>query len=195
MQGRATNQAVSEPEASSKGRGSGRDDQQLVQRAKANDAAALHELVDRYADDMYGTACFLVGNREEAHDVVQETLIGMIRALPSFEGRSSFKTWLWGILIRQAARSRRSAKPTAMLPDGAADGRAESSDARMDIEAALGRLSADHRQVLVLREFEGMSYAEISATLSVPQGTIESRLFRARQELKKHLAGYGPAGK
>ena len=167
------------------------DDRELVQRARGNDPDALHQLVDRHAADMYATAAFLVGNREEANDVVQETLLGMIRALPSFEGRSSFKTWLWGILIRQAARSRRKRTPSlGEMPEGAA-ARSGSADARMDIEAALAKLGPEHRQILVLREFEGMSYADIAAALALPQGTVESRLYRARQELKRYLAAYG----
>jgi RNA polymerase sigma-70 factor (ECF subfamily) len=68
----------------------------------------------------------------------------------------------------------------------------ESANRRRDVKAALDRLSYDHRQVVVLREFEGMTYAEIAEAVGVPRGTVESRLYRARQELKEMLKDYLP---
>ena len=78
-------------------------------------------------------------------------------------------------------------------PGRAADASADDRiDARLDILETIGALSTPHQQVVVLRELEGMSYAEIAEVLNVPRGTVESRLFRARQELKKRLRGYLP---
>jgi RNA polymerase sigma-70 factor, ECF subfamily len=174
-------------------------DFELLQRAKEGQAAAFHELVDRHAAGLYRLACALTGQSAEAEDVMQETFLGAFQRMGSFKGRSSVKTWLVGILTRQAARHHRrrlrrpavrleqlASEPASERPEQAVD----APDRSMDVAEALGRLSAEHRQVLVLREVQGMSYAEIAQALSVPLGTVESRLWRARQEMKAYLADY-----
>jgi len=145
----------------------------------------------------------MAGNVSDAEDAVQETLLGAYRQIRSFEGRSSFKTWLSRILVNQMARQRRSkrvreaVKPVdfsdaskAILkglerPDGTTD-----SEIRMDVMAALSGMTVEFREVIVLREMEGLSYAEIANVLGVPRGTVESRLHRARAELKELLKEY-----
>jgi len=175
-------------------------DEDLLAEAQAGDDAAFHELTDRHAQRLFRLAFSLVGGTVDAEDVVQETLLGAFEHIRKFEGRSSVKTWLTSILMRQAARHhrRRSRSRETWLANGdhAAPGRGggvrEASDRRLDVRRALGRLSADHRQVVVLREYDGMSYAEMAEVLGVPQGTVESRLHRARQELKDLLRDYLP---
>jgi RNA polymerase sigma-70 factor (ECF subfamily) len=188
-------------------------DSQLVRRARHNDEAAFHELVDRYAGYLYGLAFSLVGNAADAEDVVQETFSGAFRRLSSFEERATVKTWLCQILIRQAATCRRSRgrrrmvflgnlseSSQALLWKEGADAptrppyvwRASELDVRLDVLETLESLTPDHREVIELREMEGMSYDEIAATLGIPRGTVESRLFRARQELKERLKAYLP---
>ena len=127
------------------------------------------------------------------------------QGLRRFAGRSAVKTWLAGILVRQAARCHRrrwrqkvvSLKSISEASRAALDSRdaaasERESDSRMDVIAVLETLSSNDREVIVLREFEGMSYEEIAGVLGVPRGTVESRLFRARQELKERLKGYLP---
>lgn len=180
-------------------------DSELLQKAKEGDDAAFHELVDRYASSMFRLAFALVGNGADAEDVVQETFVGAFQRMASFRGKSSVKTWLLRILSKQAARchrrrSRNRAVPAGELLNGSqvlrdriGGGQAdETTDVRLDMTEIIGKLSMKHGQVLVLRELEGMSYSEIAEALGVPRGTVESRLFRARQELKKQLAGYLP---
>jgi RNA polymerase sigma-70 factor (ECF subfamily) len=176
-------------------------DLDLLKRAKQGEAAAFHTLVDRHAAALYRLACALTGDRAEAEDVMQETFLGAFQRMGGFEGRSSVKTWLVGILSRQAARHhrRRLRRPALRLQELsqelAADAAAPAERApetRLDVTEAMGRLSAEYRQVLVLREVEGMSYAEMAQVLGVPIGTVESRLYRARQELKTYLADYLP---
>ena len=124
--------------------------------------------------------------------------MGAFEYMGGFRGRSSVRTWLTRILVRQAARChrRRGRQRETSLPTGTDEpaGREgspqEASGMRLDVGEALDRLSPMHRRVVVLREFEGMSYAEIADTLGVPQGTVESRLYRARQELKALLRDY-----
>ena len=178
-------------------------DLELLRRARRGEDAAFHELVDRYSVPLFRLAFLLVGNETDAEDVVQETLLGSLQGLKRFEGRSSVKTWLTRILAKQAAlhhrsRSRRktvsleeAGEELAMVVEAPGpDSGVQRVDTRMDVQAVLRSLSAEHRQVIVLREFEAMSYKEISEVLDIPCGTVESRLFRAREHLKKLLTGY-----
>jgi RNA polymerase sigma-70 factor, ECF subfamily len=173
------------------------DDADLARRAAAGDGRAFHQLVDRHGQRMYRMAVSLVGSPSDAEDVLQEAFAGAFRNLRTFEGRSSFKTWITRILITQAAKWRRDRRRGPMkaiesIPEPAA-GRQDPGDAagrKMDVHAALKLLSDEHREVLVLREFDGLAYDEIAEVLGVPRGTVESRLHRARNELKEKLKGY-----
>jgi RNA polymerase sigma-70 factor (ECF subfamily) len=169
------------------------DDIELLRHAAHGDSGAFHALIDRHAQRLYRVAVSLVGNASDAEDVLQETFIGAFRGLKGFEGRASVKTWLTRILVMQAAQFRRSRKrkKTEAMPDDV-QAASKSSEAGMDIAAALADLSPEHRQVLVLREYEQMSYEEIAEVLDVPRGTVESRLYRARGELRERLKSYLP---
>jgi RNA polymerase sigma-70 factor (ECF subfamily) len=178
-------------------------DAELVHKARDGDQAAFHELVDRYAGSMFRLAYALVGNAQDAEDVAQETFLGVFRGLQRFEERSSLKTWLTRILLKQAARCRRNRKvrkmtsleqivepPRPTQANGEMSAGASKMDLHLDVLAALDTLSPEHREIAVLREMQGMSYDEMAEALGVPRGTVESRLFRARQELKERLKGY-----
>ena len=175
------------------------DDLKLLRKAGAGDARAFHELLDHHADRLFRLAYSLLGNAADAEDVVQETFAGAYRGIGGFEGRSTVGTWLTRILVTQAARWKRDRKRPMESIDRAQgcrvglSGKEESAAAvekRIDLQAALEKLSFEHRQILVLREFEQMSYAEMSDVLGVPQGTVESRLHRARGELREKLNAY-----
>jgi RNA polymerase sigma-70 factor (ECF subfamily) len=182
-------------------------DLELVRRARRGDAAAFHDIVDRYAQRLFGLAYSLLGSAADAEDAVQETLAGAYRGLARFEERAALWTWLARILVRQAAKQRRGSRGRKLLSldSGAAqeeqpivgDARlhalspaAIGVDVRLDLAEAIKTLSEDHREVIVLREIEQMSYDEIAQVLAVPRGTVESRLHRARAELKVKLAAY-----
>ena len=175
---------------------------ELITRLRKGDPSAFHRLVDEYAPRLYRLAYRLIGSREDAQDVVQETLGGVWKSAAAFRGDSSLWTWMTKILVRQVARQRRSAGPLRMnrLQRGD-DGQepsatpkvgsaATSVDARLDLSAALARLTDEHRQIVVLRENERMSYEQISKVMQVPLGTVESRLYRARAELRRMLADW-----
>ena len=176
-------------------------DGDLVRRARQGEEAAYHEMVDRYGPELYWLALSLVGNAADAEDVLQETFSGAFQHLRVFKQRASVKTWLSRILVRQAARCHRSRRrhrmtslesvaetPKAVLRN---EGSGEAgSDARMDVLAALETLPEIHREVVVLRELQGMTYAEMAEVLGVPPGTVESRLHRARQALRERLRDY-----
>ena len=173
-------------------------DIQLVRRACDGDSRAFHDLLDRHAQRLYRLAVSLVDNTADAEDVVQETFIGAYRGLRSFEGRASVKTWLTRILFTQAALMRRNRRRRSDLSidDSALDeptlAAPVNPDAGIDVQAALRRLSPEYREILMLREFERMSYEEIAEVLDVPRGTVESRLHRARGELREKLKSYLP---
>ncbi|MGD2174592.1 MAG: RNA polymerase sigma factor [Candidatus Brocadiaceae bacterium] len=182
-----------------------RTDEELLAAARTGDEDAFHGLIERHAERLFRLAFRLVSNTSDAEDVVQETFVGAFEGMGAFEGRSTVRTWLIRILVRQAARChrRRSRRKAVSLEDAGAAGGRELRDAsrgdiagearrRMDVSEALRMLSPKHREVVVLREYEGMSYAEMAETLNVPQGTVESRLYRARQELKALLRDYLP---
>ena len=180
-------------------------DTELITAAASGDPSAFHALVDRHADHLFRLASMLSKTAADAEDIVQETLIGAFSGLSKFNGRSSVKTWLSRILTRQAAKawhkSKRlqSAAPIDdMVETQAGDAGLSTAsatvttDQKIDIVAMLARLSEEHRQVLVLREMQGLSYGEIAEALGIPQGTVESRLHRARAEMRRRLQGYEP---
>ena len=174
-------------------------DVELIRRIRRGDDSAFQQLVDRHGRRLLGLAVSMVGNVADAEDVVQETLAGAFRGFGDFQRRSSVRTWLTRILIKRVARHRRRQRLRKTLPiehaaGRSAGGRAEpaQADVRMDVAAVLERLSEEHRTVVVLREMQGMSYEGIADVLGIPRGTVESRLFRARQKLKELLKDYLP---
>jgi RNA polymerase sigma-70 factor (ECF subfamily) len=179
------------------------DDAELLRQIGRGDENAFRELVNRHSRYLYGIAFSLTQNTADAEDVVQETFVAVLKS--KFREESSARTWLVQILVRQAALVRRirSRKLSPAAPDevrnglsaavegSAAQGSAVSgSDAKLDLAVMLETLSPEHRQVIVLREIEGMTYDEMAQALKVPRGTVESRLFRARAELKERFKGY-----
>ncbi len=174
------------------------DDVELLRRINHGQQAAFRALVDRHARYLYGIAFSLTGQAADAEDVVQETFIAVVNS--KFRGESAVRTWLVQILVRRAAMLRRSKRRAAAsiesgaLSDASAMPARSSghagSDARLDLAVMLEQLSPEHRQVIVLREIEGMSYEQMAAALRVPRGTVESRLHRARNELRGRFSGY-----
>ncbi|HWP40229.1 MAG TPA: RNA polymerase sigma factor [Tepidisphaeraceae bacterium] len=172
-------------------------DAELLARTAAGDQQAFRDLVDRHGRYLYGVAHALCDNPADADDLVQETLVAALNG--SFRGHSSVRTWLVGILVRQAAMLRRSAWRRRTQPletdvqraSGPGSGSA-AVDARVDLSMMLAELSPEHRQVIILRELEGMSYEQMAQVLGVPRGTIESRLHRAREQLRKRFREYQP---
>jgi len=174
------------------------DDAELLRRTAHDDPAAFRELVDRHARYLYGIAFSLSGNAADAEDLVQETFAATLKS--QYRGEAAVRTWLVQILVRQAAMLRRRGKHPAVagrieLSDQVAAASKQPStlggaEARLDLASMLETLSREHRQVIVLREVQGLSYEEIAATLGVPRGTVESRLHRARVELRQRFAGY-----
>ena len=150
------------------------------------DSAAMREFLRLHGDYVFGVARTLTNSPADAEDAVQETLAALMTA--KFRGDASLRTFLVSIVVRQAALIRRRKRPMIRLADDALSGSADPQsavDAKLDLAGLLARLSPEHREVLVLREIEGRNYEEMAESLGVPRGTIESRLHRARETLRK----------
>jgi RNA polymerase sigma-70 factor (ECF subfamily) len=171
------------------------DDRRLLECAAAGDRAAFDSLVDRYCARFLRLAYALVGERTAAEDVVQETFAAAFSGMRGYRGEASVKTWLTAILVRQAGRHRRRERLRRHRPIDRELAHAginpeESTELRLDLATVLEGLDKRYRQVVVLREIEGLSYEEIADTLAVPRGTVESRLHRARAALREALKDY-----
>ena len=161
-------------------------DVDLLRQIGRGDEGAFRTLVERHARYLTGIAQSLCGNRTDAEDLVQETFTAVLTS--RFRGESSARTWLVNILVRRSAMLRRSRKRERGSPLGGPEASVRhevtSTDARLDLQRLLDRLSPDQRQVIVLRELQGLSYEEMADVLKVPRGTVESRLHRARAALR-----------
>ena len=180
-------------------------DQLLVQRAQAGDRRAFDLLVLRYQHRLAKLIARYVRDHSEVLDVAQESFIKAYRALPNFRGDSAFYTWLYRIAINTAknhlvSRGRRTLESAVELDDAEQfieheELRDSATPERMlmrdeierTIVEAMEELQEDLRTAITLREFEGMSYEDISLTMDCPIGTVRSRIFRAREAIDKRL--------
>jgi RNA polymerase sigma-70 factor (ECF subfamily) len=177
------------------------DDTLLIEAILAGDTAAFGQLVVHYQDRLYNALVRVLGSAEDARDVVQDAFVQAFVKLDSFRGSSAFYTWLYRIAFNLAMSHHRRQHPTTSLDCVKTDCGREPADggpvpevqmARREraelVHAALAELSAEHRQILVLRELEGCRYDQIADILQLPVGTVRSRLFRARLQLRDQLA-------
>ena len=135
----------------------------------------------------------IVINRSDAEDATQMALISIVRALPSFDGRAKFSTWVYRIATNAALdevrRIRRRPIPTEKesVYDSPTSDRTNAVDAQMDVSAALAQLPEEYRTAIVLRHVADLNYEEIAAIQGVPVGTVRSRLARGRAQLAEIL--------
>jgi RNA polymerase sigma-70 factor (ECF subfamily) len=199
------------PQERASSEGTGQDgppsDERLVQATLAGDRAAFGELVVRYQDRLFNTLVRVLGSREDAKEVVQDALVQAFVKLDRFRGEAKFYTWLYRIGMNLALSHRRRRRPVDSLEvvkerlgeepvaqqPAAAHDLIERERAAL-LQRALLELQDDHRQILVLRELEGCTYETIGEILELPVGTVRSRLFRARAQLKQHLEKLLPEG-
>jgi len=181
----------------------------FVLRLKANEDAAYDELVRTYNASIFHVAYRMLGDSAEASDVVQEIFIKVFRNIGSFKGEAALKTWIFRIALSEILNrlrwwKSRHRSSTVSLDDSPANGHEyhvadsgpspeeilESKEKEMAIQEALGKLSSEHRSIIVLRDIEGFSYTEIADVLGISMGTVKSRLARGREDLKKSLIRY-----
>jgi RNA polymerase sigma-70 factor (ECF subfamily) len=187
------------------------EDRVLIERAQAGDMSAFRRLVERHQRRAFAVAFALVRDENDARELVQDAFLRAFKNLPTFQGGSSFFTWLYRIvtnlgidLIRKPGRRQTSdlEENRLDLEDGVdldlpfvsrLDGgdpadvvRRREIGAR--VQVALDALPSYHRAVIVMREIDGLSYEEMAKVMDVSKGTIMSRLFHARQKLQRALA-------
>lgn len=186
------------------------DDAPLVEQVKAGDMAAFSRLVVKYQDRILNTCWRLIGNLDDARDLAQESFLRAMQSINSFQYKASFYTWLFRIAVNLSISHRRKSARQAKLSLHQAEGaepRNQASDlvdqmasaepepsqklsareTQEQVARALDELEDAHRILIVLRDIENFDYQQISEILSLPVGTVKSRLHRARLSLRDRL--------
>jgi RNA polymerase sigma-70 factor (ECF subfamily) len=166
----------------------GNDERAAVSAAQAGDARALESLLRAHHDRIHALCRRLTGNDEDALDATQEAMIAVARGIRRFDGRSAFSTWVYRVATNAALdelrRRRRRPEPAESAVDVAAPGDAAAGvAARVDVDRALTSLPPEQRAAVVLRDLLTLDYAEIAEVLSIPIGTVRSRIARGRGAL------------
>lgn len=181
---------------------------ELVKKAQQNDLEAFEKLIITYKDRIYRLCYQLTNNHTDAQDLAQEVFIKAYTGLESFRNEADFGTWLHRIAINQCINFKKKEKRGKVIsldaPIQTQNGEMllevaateenpeeiyEQVELKGTVREALNRLSAEHRSVLVLREFQGYSYDEIASIIGCSLGTVKSRINRARQSLKEMIQG------
>jgi RNA polymerase sigma-70 factor (ECF subfamily) len=186
----------------------------LLQRLVERDERAFKELVATHGDQIFNLLYRMIGNKEEAQDLAQEVFITVFKSIDQFRGDSKLSTWLYRVAANHCKNrikylSRRYDRATGTLDDAAerksaeqgstpiGAGHIEGPDRVLEgleleriVQAAIAELEEDHRLVVVLRDIEELSYEEICEITGLPEGTVKSRLHRARLALKEKLEKY-----
>ena len=164
-------------------------DDQLVLEFQKGSQEAFRELFERYREPLYGFFRRRLDNPARAEELAQECFLALLRNVIRYEPRATFRSYLYGIAVNLvSAERRKSGRETALddvpeVPAGAAN-----LDVGLWVRRALALLEKSEREVLMLREYEQLSYAEIGNVLRIPINTVRSRLFRARMALREHLS-------
>ena len=184
-------------------------EQQLVLRAKAGDDEAFAQLMRDNEKRIYNLTLRMTGNPDDAMDLAQEAFLNAWRGLKFFKGDSAFSTWVYRLasnacidFLRRQKRRQDISAPMPVdeesdTPPDVPDDRfqpeqeLERQELRVAVSAGLNQLSDEHRQVLVMREINGLSYQEIAHVLDLEAGTVKSRIARARNSLRKILLESG----
>jgi RNA polymerase sigma-70 factor (ECF subfamily) len=185
------------------------DDPTLVQQAQSGDLQAYDTLVRRYQERIYSTIYQITANHEDANDLAQETFIKAFQALPSFQGQSSFFTWIYRIAVNRTlnfkkakrnrnhfsindvdARIEQDPEWVAFVSENTPVRNASLTELQKFLNEALTKLSDVHRTVVVLHDVQGLSHEEIAQIMDCNNGTVRSRLHYARQQLQAILSDY-----
>jgi len=165
-------------------------DRELIADVAKGSEDAFKQLYDRFADRVYRYAYTILRARHLAEEVAQETMIAVWKGASKYAGRSKASTWMFGIarnqaysLIRKEIRTKRVPDVPLVQPDPAPGIHRQEKVAR-----AMEQLSDDHREVVFLTFYEGLSYGEIASILDIPTGTVKSRMFHAKKKLGEALA-------
>ncbi len=180
-----------------------------LEALRAGDRAEIARLVERYSNQIYRVALKFLGNPHDAEDVLQETFIKAMRALPNFEGRSTLATWLYRIAMNESLMILRKSRPDLVPveePDAEDDDGFSglvltdwcclpeeellSSESLKFLDQAARRLPETLRSVFVLRDVEGLSIRDTAEALGITETAVKTRLLRARLKLREELSAY-----
>lgn len=180
----------------------------IVKRAKAGDEHAFEQLVLRYEKKVYNLAYRYMGNEFDALDISQETFLRVYRFLPQFNEESLFSTWLFRIatnVCKDSLRKKSTQSEISLVISGDEDdylmdlpdlkyspeNKLEQGEMRREIADCLKSISPDHREILIMRDIMGLPYEDIAQTLKTNEGTVKSRISRAREKMRTLLAEKG----
>lgn len=168
---------------------------EIVQACQNGDRTAQSRLYEISHQNIYRLMVRMVG-LQDATDVTQQVFFQAFRKIDQFSGQSQFGTWIYRVAVNEALQHLRKSKRSKVQVleqepmDRSADSQKNVDDKDL-LEQALGQLDPDLRSAFLLREVEGLSYGEIAEALEIPEGTVGSRLNRARRELKQQLVELG----
>ena len=166
-------------------------DDALARRAAGGDRGALDALLRNHSALVHGVCRRILANPDDALDATQEALLAIARKIGTFDGRAKFSTWAYRVAtnaaLDESRRRRRRPTPIETLPETGRNTGPDSAETaiadRLDVDAALSRLTPDYRAAVALRDLVGMDYAEIADVLGIPPGTVRSRISRGRAVL------------
>jgi RNA polymerase sigma-70 factor (ECF subfamily) len=162
-------------------------DEALMLEFQGGSAEAFEELFARYREPLFGFFRRRLTNRERAEDLAQETFLAVIRATSRYEPRALVRTYLYGIALHLLAAEGRKQSRNSPIESGAELAIDAAPDEVLWVRQALEKLDPSEREIIMLREYEQLSYAEIADLLRLPLNTVRSRLFRSRMALKDYL--------
>lgn len=183
-------------------------ERELIRRLRSRDERAFRELIDLYRDRVFNVTFRMLGDRAEAEDIAQEVFIAVFKTIDSFREESKFSTWLYRVAVNHTKNrikylARRNDRNRTELDDNTADSDGPSlgntirptrpdralEGAQMEqvLQTAIASLDEEHRVLVVLRDVEELSIEEICEITGIPDGTVKSRLHRARAALRKKL--------
>lgn len=169
--------------------------ERMIAACISGDQDAMRELYERCGQRVYAQMVGMVGV-QDAEDVTQQVFVHLFRKLDKFDGRSKLETWVYSLATNEAlqflrSRSRHPVETLLNDPVGSCGDTQEKSDQAELLDVALSRIDPELRAVLVLKEQQDLSYREIAVALNIPEGTVGSRLNRARSELRERLIQLG----
>jgi len=160
----------------------------LMLEFQGGSRAAFEELFARYHKPLYGFFGRRLSNPARAEDLTQETFLAVIRSVSRYEPRASVRTYLYGIALKLLAAERRKFLTSNPSGQSATEPKTDGTpECVLWVRQAMEKLDAPEREILMLREYEQLSYSDIAELLRIPVNTVRSRLFRSRLALKNHL--------
>ena len=166
-----------------------RSDEELMLAFKGGEALAFGELFARYKNSIYGYVRRRVDDPGRAEEITQDVFLALVQHRNGYEVRASFRTYLYRIALNRVVAEHRKKKEDQPLPeDSSPAGSGSDPTVVQQVREALARLEPEQREIVLLREYQGLSYQEIAEVLKIPVGTVRSRLFRAKLALRDLLA-------